>query len=439
MSKRSLVLLIVAACGGGENSPPDPDAPEVPLGPTANAAREVLDTKLAFDVTAMSGTAIVTVGPSSEPGATFEVGDLVLDSVRLGDADLAYMARETLGMTTGRVIDLALAASDAPTEVTFAFHYKAHSSFDGASANGFTLLWPYYCGNLFPCHSDPADGTTLSLEVTGVPAGKQAVYPAMVSEAPSYQIAWSIDAYTELDLGTTEAGTQLSVWYRTGEQTNATNGSQHLRDVFDWYEKNIGPYRFGPKAGSVSVRWGQGALGGMEHHPYWHLGSGAIGDEETHAHEAAHGWYGDGIRIACWEDFVLSEGTTTYLSARALDVIAPTVGQQLWTSFESELADIPGTALVWPQGCNEIDILGDDLFTRAPYVRGALFYRALALKVTPEKVDETLRTFYAAHAGKAARMSDMLATIQTVTGYDPTTCADMWLRSTTKPAPGACP
>jgi hypothetical protein len=37
-------------------------------------------------------------------------------------------------------------------------------------------------------------------------------------------------------------------------------------------------------------------------------------------------------------------------------------------------------------------------------------------------------------------MSDMLETIKTVTGYDPTTCADMWLRSTTKPAAGTpCP
>ena len=62
----------------------------------------------------------------------------------------------------------------------------------------------------------------------------------------------------------------------------------------------------------------------MEHHPFVHIGSVAIGDEETNVHESAHGWFGDGIRIACWEDFVLSEGTVSATSpARALDVVAP--------------------------------------------------------------------------------------------------------------------
>ena len=38
------------------------------------------------------------------------------------------------------------------------------------AGKGYSLLWPYHCGNLFPCHSQPRDGTTLSLAVTGVPA-----------------------------------------------------------------------------------------------------------------------------------------------------------------------------------------------------------------------------------------------------------------------------
>lgn len=177
----------------------------------------------------------------------------------------------------------------------------------------------------------------------------------------------------------------------------------------------------------------------MEHHPFWHLGSAAIGDVETHVHEAAHGWYGDGIRIACWEDFVLSEGTTSYLAGRALDVVAPIVGAEVWASYEQDLASISATAKVWPTGCNAIDILKDNLFTRAPYMRGAFFYRAVALKVGAAKLDEALAAFYAANATKPASMQSMLATIQDVTGYDPTTCADMWLRSTTKPAVGACP
>jgi len=433
------VCLLVAACGGDDGG--TPDAP-VAIQPTANPARELLDTQLAYDVTALTATATITFAPSTEPGATLEVGDLTIDRVTLDGADLAFTAVTAPGAAhaNDHTIDLALRASDGPLVVTIAFHYKHHASFEGAAVAGYTLVWPYHCGNLFPCHSQPDDGLTISLAVTGVPAGKTAVFPPMLTEAPAYQIAWSIDAYTELPLGATTAGTAVSMWYRPTELAAAQAGGANLVAVFDWLEKTIGPYRFGSKVGTVSVKWGPGALGGMEHHPMWHISSGALADEETNAHEAVHGWYGDGIRIACWEDFVLSEGTTTYLAGRALDVVAPTVGATVWAGYATELNGLSATAKVWPQSCNAIDIIDDDLFTNAPYIRGAFFYRGVALKVGAALLDQALAAFYVAHAGQAARMSDMLTTIKDVTGYDPTACADMWLKSTTKPAANtACP
>jgi hypothetical protein len=36
-------------------------------------------------------------------------------------------------------------------------------------------------------------------------------------------------------------------------------------------------------------------------------------------------------------------------------------------------------------------------------------------------------------------MQDMLATIQAVTGYDATACAETWLKATTRPTPAPCP
>jgi aminopeptidase N len=429
--RRLVVILaacVLASCGGSSASP---DAPT--LAPTPNAARGIADTKLAFDVGALSATATITFEASVDHGATLEVGDLMIDRVTVGGQPIQFLVAEAK-------LDLGLSASDQQIPVEIAYHYKTHEGFQGASTKGYTLIWPYYCGNVFPCHSSPADGTTFTLDVTNVPAGKTAVFPATIpNEAPSYQVAWSIDAYTELALGTTTAGTQLSVWHRATEAAAATSGTVHLRDAFDWLERTIGPYKFGPKAGTVSTGWGPGAFGGMEHHPYWHVGSAALGDIETNIHEAAHGWFGGGVRIQCWEDFVLSEGTVTYLAGRALDAVAPTVGAQVWQSYEQDLGAIDANAKVWPATCNAIDILKDKLFTRAPYMRGAFFYRAVALKVGADKLDQAIAAFYVAHATKPATMASMLTTIAQVTGYDPTTCADMWLRSTTKPAVGPCP
>ena len=425
-------LFVLAACSGSA-AQPALDASD-PIAPTANPAREIIDTKLAVDIAGRSATATIALAASSDPGATFEVGDLAIDRVSLDGADLAFAV-------TGKRLDLALPATEQPVSVAIAYHYKAHDMFDGAAAAGFTFTWPYFCGTLFPCHSDPSDGTTFSLDVAGVPDGKTAVFPAAIpNEAPSYQLAWVIDDFaSELALGTTTAGTQVAMWHRASELAKAQAGGANLVKVFDWYETHIGPYRFGDKVGTISVHWPAGAFGGMEHHPRWHVAAAALNDQVTNAHEAAHGWFGDGIRIACWEDFVLSEGTVTYLAGRALEQVAPTAGAAAWKGYAQELAQIPGTSPVWPQTCNSIDIIADHLFTNAPYIRGAFFYRALAGKVGADKVDEVLATFYAAHAGKAATMADMLATIQTVTGYDPTACAEAWLRSTTRPMPGPCP
>ncbi len=423
---RRAMLVLVVACKGSE---PTPDAMPVPM---ANPAREIVDTALALDVTAQTGVATIALGPGDD-GATLEVGDLQIDSIATTDGTpIAFADHDKL---------LDLAVDDATGPFAINYHYKLHEGFQGISKNGYSLIWPYFCGNMFPCHSAPADGTSFSsIAITGVPSGSVAVVPPSITVAPSYQVAFAIGTYTELPVGTTTAGTQVSMWYRTaGEMTAAQKGSANLVAAVDWFEKTLGPYRFGGKLGAVPVTWGANGLGGMEHHPFWHVAAPSLGDETTNVHESAHGWFGDGIRIACWEDFVMSEGTVSYLAGRALEVVAPTVGAQVWQSYATELNQVPATDLVWPDSCGVVDIEKDKLFTNAPYMRGAFFYRAVAMKTSPALVDQALHTFFMAHQGGAAKMADMLQTLKDVTGYDPTTCAQMWLRSTTIPAIGACP
>jgi hypothetical protein len=63
----------------------------------------------------------------------------------------------------------------------------------------------------------------------------------------------------------------------------------------------------------------------------------------------------------------------------------------------------------------------------------------VALKVGADKLDQALAAFYQASSLKPATMQSMLDTIKQVTGYDPTACANAWLRSTTIPSIGPCP
>ncbi|CAN5829305.1 hypothetical protein BH11MYX2_BH11MYX2_22780 [soil metagenome] len=375
------------------------------------STQNVMHTGLAANVTTLVATA--TIDLEHNGNVALEVGGLTLTKVMDDNG-----ARVRHYKVTNGKLRVSLVRSPLTVEYSFTGHDMA----DGLLPGGSTVIWPYFCGNLFPCHSQPADGTTFSLELTGVPAGKTAVYPETIdSEAPPYMLACAVGKYTHADLGTTAAGTKIGVYWLPSGETDARKGTKNLTKVVDWYEKTLGAYSFGPEMASVSVVWGEGLYGGMEHHPYFHVAKDAMSDEVTHAHEAAHGWFGDGIRLQCWEDFVLSEGTVSYLSARALSVVDPSLESGIWAEYQSELtaAEHDGGAPAWPTGCNQIDIIKDHLFTNLPYMEGAYFYKEVAEHVGADKLDTVISKFYKAHVGKAARMQQMVDFIKSETGYDP--------------------
>jgi aminopeptidase N len=169
----------------------------------------------------------------------------------------------------------------------------------------------------------------------------------------------------------------------------------------------------------------------MEHHPYWHVARDAMNDEETHVHEAAHGWFGDAIRLRCWEDFVLSEGTVSYLAAHVIGKVSGAAAEQkAWDGYQSELDDAihEGGAPAWPTGCNKIDIIKDKLFTNLPYMEGAFFYKDVAAQIGADALDGVLHDFYMAHRGQPAGMQDMIDLIKTKTGFDASQLATDRLR-----------
>ena len=385
----------------------------------ANGGEQIAATGLAFDLAAMTGTATITL---ETPGnVALEVEGLTIASVRDDRGNRHY-----------KLADGKLLVTHVRGDLVVDYGFAQQTMANGLLPGGSTVIWPYFCGNLFPCHSQPADGTTFDLALTSIPAAARAVYPAEIaSEAPPYMIAWAVGDYTKVALGTTDAGTHVSVSYLPEGKTAALTGTKHLAAIFDWYEKHLGPYAFGPDVGSVSVVWGEGLYGGMEHHPLWHVASDAMNDEVTHAHEAAHGWFGDGIRLRCWEDFVLSEGTVSYLAARSIGQVEGADAEAaVWSAYGGDLRSAlhAGGAPAWPEGCNKIDIIKDNLFTDIPYMEGAYFYKDVAAKVGPEVLDGVLARFYVAHVGQAAGMQDMIDAIKADTGFDPSALVESRLR-----------
>ncbi len=351
------------------------------------------------------------VSPASDAAAvTLEAGGLALSTLTLDGAPADY------DLAAG-VLSVPVPDPSKPVtlEVAYSFEPRPAGSFDGwMPDSGVSFLWTTFCDNLYPCVSDPADGAVFTMAVTGFDPSLTAIFPTTTTgQAPSYLPAVAVGDYVKKDLGTTKSGTAVSAWHFPGEEADTDLGTAHLLDVVGFYEDTYGPYSFGPEMAAVSANWGEGAFGGMEHHPFFHVASDAMSDEETHAHEAAHGWFGDGVRIACWEDFVLSEGTVTYLAAHALERVG---GPNLWPEYVASLesictgADINTVAL--PETCGEIDLITHDLWSLVPYIKGACFFEDVADLIGAGLLDEALAEFYQAHVGKAARTRDLIDHIQ---------------------------
>ena len=398
----------------------------------SNFARRIARIGLQLDYAALSGLATIWLEPSTGTTASFEAKGLRVDDVFTEAGPIEWELREG---------NLHVVHSDAAVAIQIAYHFAVQTSSTGLGPAGSTVIWPTYCGNLFPCHSDPGDGVIFDVAVSGLPEGATAIYPEHITtETPAYTFAFAVGQYTCQVLGKTTAGTEVSVCWLPKGKTRALTGTKRLTAVFDWLESHIGPYAFGDAVASVSANWGEAAAGGMEHHPFWHVATGEMDLPITHAHEAAHGWFGAGVRIACWEDLVLSEGTVSYLAARALGAAdGPDTEAALWVEYEAELRTSlvdDGDYVILPDTCGEVDLFEDVLWSNVLYMKGAFFFRAVAELVGADLLDGALAAFYQSRVGQAARMTDLLDAIELHSGVDVTPLADLWLHGLGNPLDG---
>jgi hypothetical protein len=118
------------------------------------------------------------------------------------------------GLARQRRLDIGVPVSTSPSTVTIDYGFPERSTFDGwLPSLGVTFLWPYFCSNLFPCHSDPKEGATYSLRVTGAAPGLTVVAPTRIpNPAPSYMPAFAVGDYRYVRLGSTDAGTEVGYY-----------------------------------------------------------------------------------------------------------------------------------------------------------------------------------------------------------------------------------
>lgn len=402
-------------------------------------SRDILTTQLQLNVSTLEGTATIEVVPSDTgTGLSFEAQGLTISEVTLPDGKALKWVQDP----TDKRLDVGLPKDATTVVIHYSFARHAYD-FDGYMEGGDSFIWPNYCGNLFPCHSDPADGMRFSVEITGVPSGELAIAPSelIALDAPSYQLGFTVGPYTRHDLGKTDAGTSVVFYSLPADNPDHIQaGTGSFRAYVDTLEQYFGAYPFGKEVGAKSVRWceeGGCEYAGMEEHPYFDVSDGSVYDPTVYSHEAAHAWFGDGVRLECWgEDLVLSEGTASYLELAIIGLVDGEDAAQADIRYYQEwLADSRASDddhIVWPDSCDEVNTY--DIWYAVTYSRGALFWVDVERQVGRTALLEAFASFLEDYLGKTASMSDLLDAVQVSTGFDPHPLADIWLRSTDLPS-----
>ncbi len=146
------------------------------------------------------------------------------------------------------------------------------------------------------------------------------------------------------------------------------------------------------------------------------------------AHEYAHQWFGNSVRIADWSQIWLNEGLATY-AMWMWDAEHGGRSVQAW--YDLYLAT-PADHPVWafPPGSPAGP---DELFDPPVYFRGAMALHRVRQQVGDEDFFALLKTWATQRAGRASTIDQFTALAEETSGEDLEQVFDVWLYQEGKP------
>jgi len=151
----------------------------------------------------------------------------------------------------------------------------------------------------------------------------------------------------------------------------------------------------------------------------------------TILHELAHMWFGDLVTMRWWDDLWLNESFAEYASTLASAEV--TRWSDSWTTFalsEKSWAyqqdQLPSTH---PVVADMVDFDAVETnFDGITYAKGASVLRQLVAYVGREEFFAGVRAYFAKHAWGNTELTDLLSELETTSGRDLTSWAELWLQ-----------
>jgi aminopeptidase N len=283
-----------------------------------------------------------------------------------------------------------------------------------------TMTWPDHTGSLFPSNSAPQDGSTSKVTVK-VAKGFSAVTNGTHEQVPAYANALYVaknfvvgeasHKVDGVDVSSYGDGNEIPESHRAAYRETAA-------DALDFYTHWLGKFDYGPSLKLVELK---GGLGGMEHTAAVAIMLNAarnIDDaKETAAHETAHHWFGDNLRIKSWGDFWMSEGFTNYATYRYFRHVGG--DKKYFELLDRGKKDLSDALKTNPHALSApayTDV--NEIFDSVPYEMGPWMLRMMEAKLGTDKFDPLLRDWYLKHQQKAVSTDEFVQFAKKEAGHD---------------------
>jgi aminopeptidase N len=382
-----------------------------------------LDLTVSFEERVIRGTAVLTVGRTSEDTdqpLTLDTRGLAITSVETSADGLTFNSTAfELGPTDpvlGRSLTVQLPAVVRAVRIRYTTSPQATAlqwlspaqTTDKKHPFLFTQSQAIEARSWIPLQDSPGVRITYAARVrtpnelvavmsaggnpTDAPTGDY--HFEMKEPIPPYLIALAVG-----DLRFRKLGLRAGVYAEPSVVDRAVAEFADIEDMIQACERLYGPYRWGRY--DVLVMPPSFPYGGMENPRLTFLSPTVLAGDRSLvavlAHELAHSWSGNLVSNATWRDFWLNEGFTVYIERRIMEAVygkeradaEALLGRR---SLEEELAVLPKSDQIL-----HIDLKGRppiDGLTDVPYEKGSLFLQHLETVYGRETFDAFLRGYF---------------------------------------------
>ena len=260
---------------------------------------------------------------------------------------------------------------------------------------------------------------------------------------PTYLVALAVGDFERIEQEPAD-DVELTLWYPAdGVSADELAPFDAHGEMLEFFGEQFGPYPFDRFGALVVDDPDLAAALETQTLPTYGAPTLSLG-EQIVAHELAHQWFGNSVRLAEWDDIWLNEGFATYaqwswvehsVGVEAYDrAVAEAYALMSGAAFAVDRSEEEAARIAQDQFPPPSQPSTDDLFNASVYLRGGLALVGLRDVVGDQAMTDLLRTWYSMSEGEAVVSGRFEALVADELGAEAADVLDAHLQDPLPPA-----